>query len=391
MKKLIQTLIVCGLFVVMGGTASAISQSDPKLDGFWIVNEKLSKEQNFDHKDINDPKFLEHIGSMVMYVDKNILIVIDGGEVIKDEIKYRATMNDDGWLSDKNIYEGDKVKKIQHLLSVPKYKGKELLRVMMKTYDGPELYFNREEKKKIGGELLQEIAKLEKEAVTSAKSTVNCSSETDSLKRLTCYDNLPENLKNIKCSSVSDSLKRLSCFESKKNGEFTEATNVGLPLKPSIIIPNDQKVFVKLVSSFIKKYNQSTNELQKSSTKRKRSNKLKEFFKGKVSISNWVGRVSRLGTTSSGNAELNIKLSGNQSISIGTTNNELSDALQTTTLIPIGSKLFDKVSGFSTGDKIRFSGNFIVSDEGSYIKEQSITESGSMRNPEFLFQFSETR
>jgi hypothetical protein len=63
---------------------------------------------------------------------------------------------------------------------------------------------------------------LAEEAVTSAKSTVNCSSEKDSLKRLTCYDNLPENLKNQKCSSISDSLKRLSCFESKKNSKVAE-------------------------------------------------------------------------------------------------------------------------------------------------------------------------
>jgi uncharacterized protein YjbI with pentapeptide repeats len=49
--------------------------------------------------------------------------------------------------------------------------------------------------------------------VKQAKS--KCSSETDSLKRLTCYDNLPENIKGRKClyPSMSDPLKRLSCFD----------------------------------------------------------------------------------------------------------------------------------------------------------------------------------
>ena len=40
-----------------------------------------------------------------------------------------------------------------------------------------------------------------------------CATETDSLKRLTCYDGFPDNFKDEKCSSMSDSLKRLSCFD----------------------------------------------------------------------------------------------------------------------------------------------------------------------------------
>ena len=42
-----------------------------------------------------------------------------------------------------------------------------------------------------------------------------CSAETDSLQRLTCCDNLPEDLKGEQCSSISDSLKRLSCFDNQ--------------------------------------------------------------------------------------------------------------------------------------------------------------------------------
>jgi hypothetical protein len=63
---------------------------------------------------------------------------------------------------------------------------------------------------------------IEKDKVSSKKIKVDCPSETDSLKRLTCYDNLPDNLKNKNCSSISDSLKRLSCFESEKKIEVAE-------------------------------------------------------------------------------------------------------------------------------------------------------------------------
>ena len=61
-----------------------------------------------------------------------------------------------------------------------------------------------------------------KEADPSSEKHVGCPSETDSLKRLTCYDNLPDNLKNKDCSSISDSLKRLSCFETEKKIEVAE-------------------------------------------------------------------------------------------------------------------------------------------------------------------------
>jgi TPR repeat protein len=40
-----------------------------------------------------------------------------------------------------------------------------------------------------------------------------CSGEKVTLKRLTCYDNLPSKIKKSKCSSITDSLKRLICFD----------------------------------------------------------------------------------------------------------------------------------------------------------------------------------
>jgi hypothetical protein len=64
-----------------------------------------------------------------------------------------------------------------------------------------------------------------KDNVSPTKKTVDCASETDSLKRLTCYDNLPDNLKRKDCSSISDSLKRLSCFETEKKIDVAEETS----------------------------------------------------------------------------------------------------------------------------------------------------------------------
>ena len=58
-------------------------------------------------------------------------------------------------------------------------------------------------------------SKVKTETVEQVAS--KCSAETDSLQRLTCYDNLPEELKGEQCSSISDSLKRLSCFDNQKS------------------------------------------------------------------------------------------------------------------------------------------------------------------------------
>jgi len=49
-----------------------------------------------------------------------------------------------------------------------------------------------------------------------------CSREKDTLKRLTCYDNFPDNLINKNCSSIGDSLKRLICFDNELHPDSDE-------------------------------------------------------------------------------------------------------------------------------------------------------------------------
>ena len=77
----------------------------------------------------------------------------------------------------------------------------------------------------VGYSDVSRIKAQDSKAVVSTKSAVKCSSESGSLKRLTCYDNLPENLKNKKCSFVSDAQKRLSCFDGDKKNDDSNSTN----------------------------------------------------------------------------------------------------------------------------------------------------------------------
>jgi hypothetical protein len=57
------------------------------------------------------------------------------------------------------------------------------------------------------------------------------------------------------------------------------------------------------------------------------------------------------------------------------------------TLIPHGSALYDQVAKLAVGTTVIFSGIFGPGDR-DYLEEMSMTEEGSMTDPEFLFKFT---
>lgn len=58
------------------------------------------------------------------------------------------------------------------------------------------------------------------------------------------------------------------------------------------------------------------------------------------------------------------------------------------TLIELGTDLFAKLAGMKTGQKVKFSGQFLAGDVDC-VREASVTLSGSMMAPEFLMRFKE--
>jgi TonB family protein len=70
-----------------------------------------------------------------------------------------------------------------------------------------------------------------------------------------------------------------------------------------------------------------------------------------------------------------------------TWNNDISD-MADNTLIDPGSPLFQTASSMKPGQTVQFSGHFFSGSEGECLKEGSITLSGKLREPEFIFQFS---
>jgi TonB family protein len=92
-------------------------------------------------------------------------------------------------------------------------------------------------------------------------------------------------------------------------------------------------------------------------------------------------------TTHDGNGIISIRLPSSVQVRVETLNNDL---LGVGSLIPHGSELYSRVSSLSVGDLVLFSGMF-GEDHKDYVSEPSMTERGSMTDPELLFRFSDIR
>lgn len=168
----------------------------------------------------------------------------------------------------------------------------------------------------------------------------------------------------------------------------TESTSIpasGGSSAPAVVMPAEEKAFTDAVSGFIASYQSAANELKKSAVRVGRKQKLQELVPT-LEFNGWIGRIEEMTTTSKGNACVAIALEGSP-IQIKTYNNELSDAGDNT-LIPINSDLFNQVADLKTGMMVKVGGNFLA-DEQDFIKEGSITEEGSMTEPEFVVKFTQ--
>jgi hypothetical protein len=104
-----------------------------------------------------------------------------------------------------------------------------------------------------------------------------------------------------------------------------------------------------------------------------------------LSVNDWVGTLQTVDANSDGKGVLKIAIA--REIAVETWNNEISDGSDNTLIEP-GTPLFQAASSMKPGQVVRFSGHFLSGSEGECLKEGSITLSGKLREPEFIFQFS---
>jgi hypothetical protein len=149
-------------------------------------------------------------------------------------------------------------------------------------------------------------------------------------------------------------------------------------------LPQDQKAFCNAVNGFISQYDAAPNELKRSAVRVARKQKLQELLTS-LQFDGWLGELTEMGTTSDGSAYVTVKLEGNP-IVIRTWNNGLSD-ISDKTLIPVNSPLFNAISDLKKGVRVKVGGQFVAGEQ-DYIREQSLTEKGSMTEPEFSVHFT---
>lgn len=150
-------------------------------------------------------------------------------------------------------------------------------------------------------------------------------------------------------------------------------------------IPSDEQRFIDIVQKASADYTNAENDIKKGSIRNNRSKAVCKSVSSH-SVKNWVGTISELTTNGDGLGILSVRLDEN--VTVTTWNNALSDTFDNT-LIHQDSPVFKILSELKKGSKIKFSGTFFRDDEGvDCYRESSLTMSGAMTEPEYLFRFS---
>lgn len=184
---------------------------------------------------------------------------------------------------------------------------------------------------------------------------------------------------------IVDSLNALAVNQKMEEKESRDREKE-IAKNPSLAFPQMQQNFLNVINDYKKMYEDAPNELKKSALRTERGIKLKEILNNSRKFDSWFGTVTEMRTTSKGNAHFAIEIDGT-SISMGTMNSELSD-LMDKSLITQNNPLFNVISELKEGDKVLISGEFLDSSKKDFVLEASLTEEGSMKNPDFLVKFT---
>ena len=182
-------------------------------------------------------------------------------------------------------------------------------------------------------------------------------------------------------------LNKIAERKVKEQQKLEKQRQKELKENPSLAFPTAQQNLLKVLEQTEIEYENAPNELKKSLVRTKRGKLIKKTLKNSRNFIDWVGVVSDMQTTTKRNAVFEIEIE-NTGITISTFENELLDLMGRNTLISPKNQLYGIISELEKGDRVIVSGSFIPSDKVDYIYESSLTESGSMRSPEFNARFT---
>ena len=154
--------------------------------------------------------------------------------------------------------------------------------------------------------------------------------------------------------------------------------------QPKDTRPAEQRRFVEAVATHTTLFANAANDMAKGATRPARARALCAALPS-LQVANWVGRIETLSSNSDGLGVLGVEIA--PQVVLKTWNNSFSDSADRTLLQP-DSRAFQAVSGLSKGRLVRFSGTLFRGSADCF-HETSMTQAGSMTNPEFVFRFSD--
>jgi hypothetical protein len=158
--------------------------------------------------------------------------------------------------------------------------------------------------------------------------------------------------------------------------------NVTLSACSNKEMPPDELVFARIISHWREAYSEARNDFQREPMRAARGSELCQ--KVNPTVNQWSGTVHKIFATSDNEAYIQIRISTHARLG--------------PELISRDVRLFQSVKNLGDGDRVVVSGRFIrVVDNPKYankadcFRESSLTEGGSLDDPEYDFLFSEIR
>jgi len=158
------------------------------------------------------------------------------------------------------------------------------------------------------------------------------------------------------------------------------------PARPPAMAADAEAQILSIVSTFAQRYRDASNDMARGAERPARARELCRVATS-LRAENWTGTVTTLSSSSGGQGVLAVSLDGQTTLK--TFNNTFSDQ-QFGTLIAPGTDLWQHVVSLRTRQRIVFSGTFFQSREDCLV-ETSLTVSGAMTDPDFIFRFTDVR
>jgi hypothetical protein len=179
--------------------------------------------------------------------------------------------------------------------------------------------------------------------------------------------------------AVAHAPKRFASV-STETAESTPAAAHAPALPP---LPADQADFIAAVQRARESVQGAAGETAQAGVRAERKTAICSLLPSALTVSSWIGRITRLGASSDGKGILHVSMAGD--IALKTWSNAFADVSDHTLLDP-GTAVFKALAQMNEGDVIRFSGHFYGNDLDC-VHEMSLTPRRSIEAPAFVFAF----